>query len=40
MPNLSEPVSFSFILQTIGFIFVAIAIGIYFVRKNIPKERS
>lgn len=40
MLDLSQPVSFGFILQTIGLIFVCIAIGVYFVKKNIPKEES
>jgi len=38
MPDLTKPVELSFVFETIGVIFVVIAIGIFFVKKS--KERS
>jgi hypothetical protein len=32
MPDLAKPVEFSFIIETIGVIFLIIAIGIYMVK--------
>jgi len=33
MPNFSEPVTFSFIVESIALIFVVVGVGIFFVKK-------
>lgn len=38
MPDLTKPVEFSFILETIGVIVIVVAIGIFIVKRGVKKR--
>jgi hypothetical protein len=38
MPDLSQPVEFSFIIETIVIIFIGIGIGVFVVKKGVKND--